>query len=373
MRRQRSVPRPDWRQTVESQGLLFHSVDDRTYWDESAYYAFSPAEIDVLETATEALNGMCLQAVQHVIDDDRLAEFGIPDTHRDWVRRSWDADDFTLYGRFDFAYDGRSPPKLLEYNADTPTSLLEAGVIQWFWLQDCFPRLDQFNSIHEKLIDAWKRVAPATNGRVHFTAVGASQEDFMTVAYLRETAKQVGLSEDYLDINQVGFDRVRHLFVDEQDRPIQTCFKLYPWEFMTRESFAEAVLTAPTRWIEPPWKMLLSNKALLVVLWDLFPDSPYLLAADYDPLPGDVVRKPALSREGANVQITVNGRVMAETPGPYDGPVIYQAYTPLPRFDGNSPVIGSWIVGDQPCGIGIREDTGPVTGNTSRFIPHVIE
>ncbi|HEX8325392.1 MAG TPA: glutathionylspermidine synthase family protein [Tepidisphaeraceae bacterium] len=372
MRRHRSTPRPGWQQTVESQGLLFHSIDNRTYWDESAYYAFSMAEVDALEEATSALHAMCLRAVQHIIDDDRLEEFAVPPTHRDWVRRSWAQREPSLYGRFDFAYTGTGPPKLLEYNADTPTSLLEASVIQWFWLQDLFPRGDQFNSIHEKLIDAWRELGPTTNGRVHFAAAGGSQEDFMTVTYLRETVHQAGLAGDYLNVDQIGHDPVRGTFVDSQDRPIHTCFKLYPWEWMTREAFAGPLLSAWTRWIEPPWKMLLSNKALLVVLWDLFPDSPYLLPADYDPLPGDVVRKPALSREGANVQITVGGRVLAETAGPYDGPVVYQAYAPLPRFDGNSPVIGSWIVNGHACGMGIREDSGPVTGNTSRFIPHVI-
>ena len=53
-----------------------------------------------------------------------------------------------------YPYDGKAPPRLLEYNADTPTALLEASVAQWFWLQDCFPTADQFNSIHERLIDA---------------------------------------------------------------------------------------------------------------------------------------------------------------------------------------------------------------------------
>lgn len=372
MRRFRNQPRPKWEQIVESQGMLFHSVDQRVYWDESAYYAFTLSEINAIEQATYALNEMCLHAVQHVIDADRFDEFGIPATHHEWVRQSWDSDELTLYGRFDLAFDGRSPPKMLEYNADTPTSLLEAAVIQWFWLRDQFPNRDQFNSIHERLIEAWKRIAPTTAGRVHFAAVGESQEDFMTVAYLRETARQAGLKDDYLDMIKVGFDTRRNLFVDLNNRPIHTCFKLYPWEWMIHEAFAEKLLRTPTRWFEPPWKLLLSNKAILVILWELFPDSPYLLEADYEPIAGDSVRKPLLSREGANVQITVGNEVLIETEGPYDGPVIYQKYQPLPRFEGNSPIIGSWMVNGHACGMGIREDEGPVTGNTSRFIPHLI-
>jgi glutathionylspermidine synthase len=53
----------------------------------------------------------------------RLPEAAIPA-----ILRSWERDDFSLYGRFDLAFDGRSAPRLLEYNADTPTALLEASV-----------------------------------------------------------------------------------------------------------------------------------------------------------------------------------------------------------------------------------------------------
>ena len=369
MRRQSIPPRPDWQKTVEGQGLLFHSIDDRTYWDESAYYAFTRAEIDALEKCTYALNDMCLAAVQHVIDEDRFDEFQVPATHRDWVRQSWDRDEVTIYGRFDLAFDGRSPPKLLEYNADTPTSLLEAAVIQWFWLKDVLPERDQFNSIHERLIEAWRRFGATA---VHFAAVGHSQEDFMTVAYLRETARQSGLRDVYIDVDKIGYDADHRRFVGLANEPIDVCFKLYPWEWMVREEFAPHLPHAPTRWLEPAWKLLLSNKALLVVLWDLFPDSPYLLPADYASLAGDHVRKPALSREGANVTITVGGRTIADTDGDYGGPYVYQAYAPLPNFDGQHPVIGSWLVNGHACGIGIREDAGLVTGNTSRFVPHAI-
>jgi glutathionylspermidine synthase len=76
------------------------------------------------------------------------------------------------------------------------------------------------------------------------------------------------------------------------------------------------------------------------------------------------------SREGANVSITTGGQTL-EQPGEYgDEGFIWQAYHPLPRFGGNYPVIGSWIVGEEAAGIGIREDDSPITKNSSRFVPH---
>src|SRR6476620_4290839 len=159
MRRYNIQPRENWTKTVESQGFHFHSVDEEPYWDESVYYLFTAAQIDTLERATYELDRMCLDAVQHVIDNNLLAQFQIPVAFEEWIKRSWDRDELTIYGRFDLVYDGTGQPKLLEYNADTPTALLEAAVIQWYWMKDTNPSLDQFNSIHDRLIEAWKSFA----------------------------------------------------------------------------------------------------------------------------------------------------------------------------------------------------------------------
>ncbi|HSZ57740.1 MAG TPA: glutathionylspermidine synthase family protein [Tepidisphaeraceae bacterium] len=373
MQRLRSTPRADWQKTVESQGFYFHTTEEpQPYWDESVYYRFTRAEIDALEQATYALDDMCIKAVQHVIDDNLLEMFQVPPTFADWLRASWNRDEITIYGRFDLAYDGIGPPKLLEYNADTPTSLLESAVIQWFWMKDLFPQLDQFNSIHERLIEAWKRAGSQMPGPWLFTCVSGSLEDYMTASYLRDTAMQAGLSTQYLPIEKIGWNWDRNVFVDQSEQPIVNCFKLYPWEWMLGEQFGPQLLRSTVRWMEAPWKMILSHKAILPVLWQLFPQSPYLLNAAFEPLAGSYVRKPVLGREGANIVRVVNGHAEPETAGPYGGPYVFQELHPLRSFDGNFAVVGSWMVNGYACGIGIREDASPVTQNTSRFVPHVI-
>ena len=371
MKRIRTTPRSNWQQTVESQGFHFHSIDEQPYWDESVYYQFSSNEIDAIEAATYGLNEMCLKAVQHVIDSNRLDEFQIPRALHDWVKESWDRDEITIVGRFDLAYDGVRPPRLLEYNADTPTSLLEAAVVQWYWLQDTHKDADQFNSIHERLIEAWKRYAQVGARQITFTALAGHIEDYMTVSYLRDTAMQAGLQTQYINIERIGWDSQARCYVDEAGHPISDCFKLYPWEWMAREKFGSRLTLNTVRWLEAPWKMILSNKAILPVLWELFPRSPFLVPASFKPLPGDYVRKPMLGREGANVELVINGQSMLQTLGIYKGPFIYQQYIPIPSFDGNYPVLGSWMVNGYACGMGIREDVSPVTQNTSRFVPHL--
>jgi len=281
MKRLSITPRPDWRQRVESVGMLYHTIEGETYWDESACYQFTRSEIDALDLATAELHSLCLDAVEEVIRRDLFSRLCIPTECASLVIGSWEMDEPSIYGRFDLCWDGSGQPKLLEYNADTPTSLLEASVVQWFWLRDTQPGADQFNSIR----------------------------------------------------------------------------------FLANSGM---------RLMEPAWKMVLSNKGILPLLWELNEGHPNLLPAAFGDqgLDGDHVRKPLFSREGENVAIHRGGSVV-ETKGSYGGEgYILQQYAPLPAFDGNYPVIGSWVIDHEPAGIGIREDRSEITTNGSRFIPH---
>jgi glutathionylspermidine synthase len=371
MERRPVPPRPSWQKRVESHGLLYHTLGGVPYWDESACYLFRPAEIDNIELAAETLHAMCLDVVQRVLDERLFGLFLIPPAFEEMVARSWEYKEPSVYGRFDLSYDGSGPPKLLEYNADTPTSLVEASVAQWFWLQDTEPGGDQFNSIHEKLLDAWQALRKRDDGPIHFSALSGVVEDYVTVEYLRDTAIQSGFETEYLDVEDVGYDPNSRRFVDLRDRPIRRMFKLYPWEWLVRDDFGRYVPECPTRWVEPSWKMILSCKSILPLLYERHPESPYLLEASFEPLDGDYVRKPVHAREGSNIQVVVGGNVVFETDGPYEqGPFVYQRFSPPRPFDGRYPILGAWIVNGKACGLGIREDDSVITRNTSRFLPH---
>ena len=148
---------------------------------------------------------------------------------------------------------------------------------------------------------------------------------------------------------------------------------------MFHDAFGAKLMSAPTRWIEPPWKAVLSNKGILPLLWEMFPNHPNLLPAFFedDPraaeLDSSYVRKPLLSREGANVTLVSGGMPLDEQAGPYGAEgFVRQALAPLPNFSDFYPVVGSWLVDHEPCGLSIREDESPITGNGSRFLPHAI-
>lgn len=361
MKRSSIRPREDFQHKLENQGFHFHGGPD-PYWNESAFYSFSSLEIDILEAATEELNRLCLLAVDEILRKDLSHRFHIPKEFVPLIQQSWEERDFTLYGRFDLHFDGSAPPKLYEFNADTPTSLFEASVIQWSWLEERFPEKDQFNSIHDKLIGEWRKLGADF---IHFACMGNSDEDFANTVYLEDTAFQAGLRTKRLFIHEIGWNGRQ--FVDLENQPINTLFKLYPWEWLIKEPFAVHLPMRPWQLVEPSWKMLLSNKSILPLLWEMFPGHENLLPAytTAESL-GEFVRKPIFGREGAGVMMGDLGQVENE-------PCIYQEARILPNFDGHYPVLGSWIVGEQSAGIGIRESTTPITTNTSRFIPHLFE
>jgi glutathionylspermidine synthase len=377
MERLEVTPRPNWREDCEAVGFTYHSMDG-VYWDEAHCYRFTSAQIDELEAATLALHELSLAAIEHIIADDRFEQLAIPATFADYLKRSWHAKEPALAGRFDLAYDGVNPPKLLEYNADTPTALLEASVVQWRWLQQAvlptLPEADQFNSLHEKLIANWRAIGMTSSADtpVHFACVKESDEDRGNIEYQRDVATQAGLATRFVYVEDIGWADEARSFVDDEGTVIDVLCKLYPWEWLMRDEFGAHLPETRLKLIEPPWKILLSTKGLLPILWELNPNHPNLLPAAFERfrISGNYVQKPLYSREGANVTIYRDADVLREGGSYGDEGWIYQAYTPLPRFGDAYAVVGSWIVGDEPAGIGIREDLTPITRNSSHFVPH---
>ena len=385
MKRVAITERPDWQAQAEEFGFNFHTMYGERYWCEDFYYQFGLREIELIEEATEELHQMALKAVDRVVKSEKLLEkFQIPPQSWRFIRESWSREEPSLYGRFDFAYDGNGNLKMLEYNADTPTSLYESAFFQWLWLEDQIeakklPMIaDQFNSIQEQLISRFGDLKTYHNiDLLHFSCCQDSDEDRGTVEYLEDCAKEAGLNTAFIYIEEIGINGDLE-YTDMDDEPIEAIFKLYPWEFMLGEDFASYLDMGKTRWLEPAWKAILSNKALLPLLWEMFPDHKYLLPAYFSDDKkakslSAYVKKPLYSREGANVEIIKDGAVLESADGPYgiEGSII-QEYVELPVFDGSHVVLGSWIVNDTACGLSVREDHSRITQDLSRFYPHAI-
>lgn len=375
MKRTAIPPRRDWRAKVEELGLIFHTIDDTPYWDESCFYTFTPSEVDALEDATNELARMYEQAINLAIGRRVLPSLGVPEWLVPQVEDSWRRKAASIYGRFDLAYDGRGPARLIEFNADTPTSLLEASVVQWGWHKDTRIGSDQWNSIHERFIAHWEKLLPGLPATVHFTGCFESTEDYMTLTYVRDLAQQAGIQTAEIPVEEIGWCADRKQFVDQKENPISAMFKLYPWDWMIHDDFGPRTTQTSVQWIEPAWKLLASSKALLALLWEMFPNHPNLLPCHIG-APQDLksyARKPFFSREGANVLLVRDGNVLDETPGSYAAQnMVYQELYELPDFGGGYPMLGSWLVNGESAGLGIRESSRRVTDNGSRFVPHVM-
>ncbi|MFQ3197046.1 MAG: glutathionylspermidine synthase [Paraglaciecola sp.] len=378
--------RSNWQRKAADFGFNFHTMHGQPYWDESAYYQFSLQQIEQdIEQPTEDIQQMCLAVVDKVVNDEALlGRFQIPAEFWQPIKDSWQRRDPSLYSRLDLAYHGKGPAKLYENNADTPTSLYESGFWQWLWLEELVDKgkisakADQFNSLQEKLIQRLAHIAEHYQlPHMHFACCKDTDEDRGTVQYLQDCASEAGIANQFVFVEDIGLAK-NGGFTDMQDQVINTLFKLYPWEFMQREEFGQAIDASNVNWLEPMWKSVLSNKALMPMLWKMFPDHPNLLPSYFEDelhlaTQSKLVKKPIFSREGANVSFIENGKTVLSAEGPYgDEGFIYQAYYPMAKFANNHTLIGSWLVGDKAAGISVREDTSVITQDLSRYLPHII-
>ena len=328
------APRPNWKERVESAGLTWHTAEGLPYWTEDRSLVLTLKAAETLEDAATELQAMCLEACEEIVKRGWWDRLCLPETAARMAEASWITSELSIYGRFDFAWNGVGTPKLLEYNADTPTSLLEASVIQWQWLEDVASENDQLNSIHEALVDRWKLVP---DPMIHFACVWDQQEDRQTIAYLAETAEQAGKTVELLDMTDIGLSPEGR-FTDHLERPIDRLFKLNPGHPLLLPSFFK--------------KEELSSRD--INLW---------------------VEKTLFGREGAGVEIVERGRVLRSgQPAHFPtDPVIYQQHASLFQAEGQHVVWGLWMVGDECRGLSARADNSPITGNLSRFLPHRIE
>ncbi|CAK4612489.1 unnamed protein product [Aphanomyces euteiches] len=389
----------------------------QSYWNDEAAYEVQSADAKTLRDATFNLHAMCLEAVDMVANSEDLMDiFEIPFNLRGAVKESWARRDKDLLGRFDFIWDGRGPPKLLEYNADTPTILVETAVGQQLWADEVLktekPGAWCFNGIEDHLVKGWRRVVPAKQ-RVHLAGTNASVEESEHVNYMYRTAVKAGLDAVKVQVASLEVDAEKGQLVDrtlsfydaDASPNIDVIWKLYPYEWLAEEVLGDQLFvngkpTTKTTWIEPAWKLILGNKAILALLWQMYPNHPNLLPASYDEqdieqikVRGKVVAKPKYGREGAGVVYSsnyddtrdfisaANQAATLDTVGIDDnqdkdqlylGQPVYQAYHPTERFSGRRIVVGSWMVHGLPSGFCIREDAAETTNDNSSFVPHYI-
>jgi glutathionylspermidine synthase len=384
--------RPLDKAVMEELGMSWHTDRDGSDYVSDSVVLVSEAEAEAFYAAANALYDMHVEAAQHVIDERLYTELGIPSNLIGLIEDSWDKDDLHLYGRFDLAggIDGL-PIKLIEFNADTPTSLFETSIVQWALLKaNGMDEQQQFNNLHAMLQENFRRLITRDrpveefqerygHEKILFSSIADNPEDERTTRYLQEIAHEAGLYTDFCYLHEAGFSAEDGVF-NRDGQLADFWFKLHPWEDIGADEleltrmFEKAALGGTTRIINPAYTLLFQSKALLKILHDLFPESPYVLPADFEPLSGVAqVRKKLFGREGANVSmLSADGETLAETQGPYaHHKDLYQQRADFARdAEGRIYQAGVFYVWEA-CGLGFRQG-GDILNDTSKFVGHVI-
>ncbi|GAA4428582.1 glutathionylspermidine synthase family protein [Pontibacter saemangeumensis] len=345
-------------------------------------------EADALLDAADTLYDMLVQAVPDELPDAFLNVLGIPENLWPLLRQSWnDERHWHLYGRFDLAQTPEGP-KLLEFNADTATSIPETAVVQWASLAAAGKKdANQYSGLYEALVTqlrTWRMLNDDLPPALLLAYIGASPEDETNCAVIAQAAREAGFDAHLCPIEDISVSTegtekgIWAQVGSEQWQQFPFLFKLLPWEQIAWEEpelLESLTLLSRTRNVviaNPAYTLLFQSKGMLAWLWKAYPYHPLLLEADLQPLSGKYIRKPYFGREGQSVEVVDRVRI-TKLEGEYDAQQqVYQRWCELPGDkQGYLYQAGVFWSGDG-CAIGFRREKGIIT-NLSQFVPHVVE
>ncbi|ARR03278.1 glutathionylspermidine amidase / glutathionylspermidine synthetase [Campylobacter vicugnae] len=378
---------------LESIGFGWHTDLDGSRYISNELVSITQDEAEAFYEATNELYDMYVVAAEYVINNDLFHELGIPFNLVDIIKASWENDvHWHLYGRFDLAggIDGK-PIKLIEFNADTPTSLFETAIIQWAMLK--FNNLDeaaQFNDVYEALVENFKRLITLEEDtsrfdeyyegwKILFSSIAGSSEDENTTRLLEASARDAGFECDFAFASEVSFDDENGIFWNGQNW--EYWFKLIPWEMIAIDESDLALIikniikNQKAIILNPAYTLLFQSKGIMKILWDLYPNHPLLLESSFEPLNGKKqVKKPFLAREGANVSIiNSDGSIEIQNDGEYaNGKFLYQEFADFAKDENGNSYQAGMFFAFEGCALGFRKGKD-IIDNYSKFVGHIIE
>ena len=378
---------------LESIGFGWHTDLDGSRYISNELVSITQDEAEAFYEATNELYDMYVAAAEYVINNDLFHELGIPFNLVDIIKSSWENDvHWHLYGRFDLAggIDGK-PIKLIEFNADTPTSLFETAIIQWAMLK--FNNLDeaaQFNDVYEALVENFKRLITLEEDtskfdeyyegwKILFSSIAGNVEDENTTRLLEAAARDAGFECDFAFASEVSFDDENGIFWNGQNW--EYWFKLIPWEMIAIDESDLALIikniikNQKAIILNPAYTLLFQSKGIMKILWDLYPNHPLLLESSFEPLKGKKqVKKPFLAREGANVSIiNSDGSIEIQNDGEYaNGKFLYQEFADFAKDENGNSYQAGMFFAFEGCALGFRKGKD-IIDNYSKFVGHIIE
>lgn len=387
--------RPEDKAYVAHSGCKLSNLDQ----DARAYFAMSETAYQEVKRATNELHAMFMHATNHVLQDDALLRrFNLPPALWPRIHQSWNnRRNQMITGRFDFSLTPKGL-KVYEYNADSASCHMECGYVQTKWAEHygCEAGRSAGAKLSAKLVEAWAEAE--VQGTLHIMQDRDLEETYHAL-YMKRAMEQAGIRCKIIKgVSKLSWDK-EGCVVDADGERINWVWKTWAWETaldQLREEIADddsvlpqeslkRKLARPPRLVdvllrkevmvfEPLWTLIPSNKAILPILWQLYPDHPYLLETQYE-LTESLTRKgyvvkPIVGRCGANISIfNRNQNLLAETSGQFEQrDQIYQEYFKLPEVNGRYVQVGTFTVAGTIGGVCVRVDPSLVITTNSDLL-----
>lgn len=378
--------------TLKDLGFTWHTDNDGSKYINDALILVSPQEAEAYYEAGNTLYEMYAQAAEYVIENDLFFDLGIPFNLIDVIKKSWENDvHWHIYSRFDLAGGiDCKPIKLIEFNADTPTSLFETALLQWALLKhNNMDEAKQFNNLYEALTENFKRLITLFEDtelfderydgwKILFSCMSGNDEEEATTRLLQQIATDAGFHTGFEFLKDLHFDAEG--IYDARGNQYEYWFKLFPWEDIAIDEpelatmLTEIMQNQKAIILNPAYTLLFQSKGMMKILCDLFPDSPYLLQTSFEPLKGvKQVEKTLFGREGANTKIIAeDGSILEQTEGPYENyKKIYQEYVDFPSDSEGVKYQAGLFFAYESCGLSFRKG-GEILDNMSKFVGHTL-
>jgi glutathionylspermidine synthase len=379
--------------TLEELGFTWHTDSDGSKYVNDELVCITEAQAEAYHNAANELYDMYVEAAEYVIENDLFFDLGIPFNLVEMIKKSWENDvHWHIYGRFDLAggIDGK-PIKLIEFNADTPTSLFETILLQWAILKhNGLDESKQFNYVYDAIKENFKRLITLFDDtqkfdefydgwKILFSCVEGNDEEEATTRLLQQIATDAGFNTGFEFLQNVKFDE--NGIYDADENQYEYWFKLYPFEDIAHDepelatTLSDIMNNQKAILLNPAYTLLFQSKGMLKILNDLFPDSPYLLQSSFEPLNGvKQVEKTMFGREGANTKIIdANGLIEQYQDGPYDNyKKVYQEYVEFPKDSKSQKYQAGVFFAYEGCGLSFRKG-GEILDNISKFVGHIIK
>lgn len=365
------------------------------------FLTVSKSDVQKIKKATEELHRVFVNATEHVLKDKSLySKFNIN-------KENWKmiGDNFQrtknnyFYGRMDIGFNfDFSQIKIFEYNTGLcgdiyDTSEYQNKVFDYFVKQNpnqiknksqIINSISSGHGLLKKVGERWEILSKnCKNKTIYFIYDETDREEKLVLSSIFKGLKTKGIPYKLFSDRKCLIKSEKGLLYDKiTNEKIDILYKTHPWYSIYRNlknlkegkkargDFYEFFLNKKTKIVEPMWKTVMGNKALLPYVYSLHKDCKYLIPSSFDPFDecfGDdeyIIEKGLMGRGSMMTKKVKRSEITKKNPN-----VIYQKIFKENYVDNNYYIMGSWIVGDKFSGMFVKQSNTMINEYSCNVIP----